>query len=66
MPVRESVDAWLGHTDAVYSSGGNGNAKAEHDSLRVGIVPEPASLVAWTLIGTVFGVGAWKRRRGAA
>ena len=65
LSARDSVSAWIGLTDAFYSSLGSGNTKAEHDSLRVGIVPEPASLVAWTLIGSAFGVGAWRRRRSA-
>jgi hypothetical protein len=65
LPARESVEAWGGNAEVIFTNRGNGGAQAEHDSLRVGIVPEPASLVAWTLIGSAFGVGAWKRRRRA-
>lgn len=63
MPLRDSVDAWASRASSDHLMSGNGNTQVELDSLRVELVPEPASLIAWSLIGGVFGIGAWKRRQ---
>lgn len=63
MPVRDSVDALASRENADHILRGNGGALVEHESLDVELVPEPASLIAWSLIGSAFGVGAWKRRK---
>ncbi len=66
--AHASVEAWSGNTTRVGFEDIFGGGDLDFDDMvfSVTVVPEPASLVAWTLIGTAFGVGAWKRRRKAA
>ncbi len=65
MPVRDNVDAWGSRASSDHLLSGSGNTQIEHDSLRVELVPEPASLIAWSLIGSIFGLGVWRRRQSA-
>lgn len=63
-----SVEAWTGNSTRVGFEDIYGGGDEDYDDMvfAVTVVPEPASVVAWTLIGTSFGVGVWKRRRNAA
>jgi hypothetical protein len=62
IPAHESVDVSASRADSDHVLHGNDNTQIEHESLDVELVPEPASLVAWSLIGGAFCIGAWQRR----
>ena len=62
MPEVGAVDSEF----AVMDPYGQGNDGGEEQWIRagVGIIPEPASVVVWSLLGALgFGLGWWRRGR---